>query len=120
MSRTLFTSDTHWYHKNIIKYSGRPFEDVQEMNEKLINRWNTAVRPQDNVYHLGDFSFGNYDQTKNILKRLAGHKHFVKGNHDEVFEKNPDLYDYFDSVQNYKELKINGQHLVLFHFPIAT
>lgn len=41
--KTFFTSDTHFYHSNIIKYCLRPFADAHEMNETLIANWNNVV-----------------------------------------------------------------------------
>ena len=52
-----FTSDTHFDHKNIIKYCNRPFKDIDEMNAELERRWNAVVAPGDRVFHLGDFAF---------------------------------------------------------------
>lgn len=54
MSKLYFTSDHHFGHKNIIKFSERPFQDVHEMDEVLIQKWNEKVQPEDEVYHLGD------------------------------------------------------------------
>ena len=51
-----FTGCTHFSHDNIIRLAGRPFADVNEMNEALVERWNAKVRPTDVVYHLGDFA----------------------------------------------------------------
>ena len=51
-----FTSDTHFNHKAIISYCSRPFESVEEMNDRLIDNWNQVVKPNDTVYHLGDFA----------------------------------------------------------------
>ena len=60
-----FTSDTHFNHENIIKYCSRPYVDKNEMNEDLIKRWNSVVKENDIVFHLGDFMS---IQIKNILK----------------------------------------------------
>jgi calcineurin-like phosphoesterase family protein len=53
-----FTSDTHFWHKNVIAYCSRPYQSLEEMNQDLITRWNARVKPEDTVYHLGDVCFG--------------------------------------------------------------
>lgn len=42
-----WTSDYHFSHANIIKYCGRPFETVEEMNETIIRKHNERVKPED-------------------------------------------------------------------------
>lgn len=80
-----YTSDTHFNHTNIIKYCGRPFSDVNEMNEKIANNWNSLVRPDDVVYHLGDFGlFRGGKQPEDFIHRLNGHIYLVRGNHDHT------------------------------------
>lgn len=79
---TIFVvSDTHFNHKNIIRYSDRPFDSVEEMNEALVDNWNSVVTPQDKAYHLGDVIFG---KDYSILKRLNGKKRLIVGNHDDI------------------------------------
>lgn len=96
----LITSDLHFYHKNIIKYCPKRLEKIQEyakqhnielteentvdtMNKWLIDMWNSQVwRHDDDVYVLGDFSFGNAEETKAILNQLNGRIHLIVGNHD--------------------------------------
>ena len=118
-----FTSDTHWGHKNIIKYSNRPFSSVEEMDETLINNWNAVVKPNDIVWHLGDFAFCDYKSFTQILRRLNGTKNVILGNHDKIITNNWDnLIDskLLSSIQYYKELKADGQMIVLLHYPIAS
>lgn len=75
-----FTSDTHYGHANVIKYCNRPFADVNEMNEALIENYNSLVKPNDLVYHLGDLCFSR--EPDKIINRLNGNIHLVIGNHD--------------------------------------
>lgn len=76
-----FTSDNHFYHTNVIKYCGRPYVTVEEMNEKLVLNWNTIVLPDDTVYVLGDFSMA-FRSVELFSNRLNGKKFLVPGNHD--------------------------------------
>jgi len=77
-----FTSDTHVGHKNIISFCERPFESTEHMNEALVYNWNSTVKPEDTVYHLGDVSFMNKQKTLDICHRLNGNKKLIMGNHD--------------------------------------
>ena len=88
-------SDTHFYHKNIIEYCHRPFKHIGEMNQTLISNWNSVVCPDDEVFHLGDFTMAHFVEGKwesykqayirtcrELLAQLNGHKILVMGNHD--------------------------------------
>lgn len=119
MSDTWFISDTHFGHANIIRYSNRPYKDVTEMNEKMIQEWNKLVKPGDNVYHLGDYAFMKPDPLRALTWRLMGHKHLILGNHDKwIIDNWNDLVrkNTFASIQYYRELKVGGAMLVLFHY----
>ena len=59
MSNTFFTSDTHFCHGREFLYGPRGFTNAEEMNEAIIERWNSVVKPTDLVYHLGDTILNN-------------------------------------------------------------
>lgn len=87
MAKTWFTSDMHFGHENIIKYCNRPFKSLDDMNTKLINNWNERVKPEDIVYHVGDFCFhsgreGGKVKAKVWESKLNGSIYHVYGNHD--------------------------------------
>jgi calcineurin-like phosphoesterase family protein len=77
-----FIGDTHFNHRNVITYDNRPFRDVQHMEEEIVGKWNATVRPDDIVYHLGDFAFGPTELQKELYDKLNGNKILIRGNHD--------------------------------------
>jgi len=77
-----FTADHHFSHKNVIKYCKRPFNSVEEMDAVMIERWNAVVNPDDTVYHLGDFTLGDYEIFMNARKKLKGKIKIIPGGHD--------------------------------------
>jgi calcineurin-like phosphoesterase family protein len=95
-----FTSDWHLFHKNIIKYSNRPFSSVEEMNEELIIRCNSVVSPSDTVIHAGDFSYGDKRKTREILKRLNGNWIFLLGDHDRSWTNHKSLRQIYQRTIN--------------------
>lgn len=82
---TWWTADMHLGHQRIIELSGRPFASVDEMNEVIINRWNSTVAPDDTVWVLGDVAMGAIGDSLAMCGRLAGRKLLVLGNHDRPF-----------------------------------
>lgn len=84
-----WTSDTHFGHARIIDYADRPFASAAEMDEALIDRWNDAVRPADEVWHLGDVALGRLAESLPLVARLHGRKRLIIGNHDRIFAAAP-------------------------------
>src|SRR5512135_1658657 len=114
-----FISDTHFGHANIIRYSNRPYKDVDEMNEMMIQEWNKLVKPGDLVYHNGDFAFLPTDKLEKLLRRLSGSIHLVLGNHDKDIIKNRNQLlkqGKLATIQHYNELNVDGQKIILFHY----
>ncbi len=120
MQNIYFTSDHHFGHKNIIKFSERPFANVDEMDQEMINRWNEKVQENDKVYHLGDVGLCPPSRLSEILNQLNGHIYLIKGNHEKSALA---CRDRFEWVKDYYELRIDdpefhkgSQLLVLFHY----
>jgi calcineurin-like phosphoesterase family protein len=108
-----FTSDTHFHHKAILKYTSRPFQDIEDMNEQLISRWNAKIHKDDTVIHTGDFSFGTVEEALQIFARLNGKIYLAKGNHDssEKLKKIP-----FEAVGDVLQFRYNGKGFFASHF----
>ena len=117
MADIWFTSDTHFGHANIIKYSNRPFANVDDMDEQLIQNWNKRVGKNDLVYHLGDFSFHkDFTKTTEIFNRLNGVKELILGNHDYMPVPNMNWH----SVSHMRALKGFSQKVVLCHYAMRV
>ena len=103
-NKTFFTSDTHFGHAAIIQYCSRPYKSVEEMNQVLIDNWNSKVKKDDIVYHLGDFIFGGSKLWYEIFSKLNGNIVLIMGNHDAR-----NLRKDYDNLLYYRtnQLKIN-------------
>lgn len=115
MTRNIWVvSDTHFGHNNIIKYCDRPFKDSDEMDEVIVDNWNSVVKDQDIIYHLGDVYMGDNDKAANVLRRLNGRKRLVLGNHDNA--KNIHIQSYFQKIMVWRMFTEFG--LLLTHVPV--
>ncbi len=115
-----YISDMHFYHERLIENMDcRPFENVEQMNETMIRRWNEKVRPKDEVVILGDLSMGNVKETNALLERLNGLLYLVVGNHDRRYLDDPSFKkERFVWIKPYAEMKDNKRKVVLSHYPI--
>lgn len=90
MSNIWFISDTHFQHANILRFTDhegnlvRRFASTDEMDEHMVERWNSVVKPGDKVYHLGDVFMGSRETFVPLWKRLNGRKRLILGNHDDA------------------------------------
>ena len=110
-----FISDTHFNHENIIKYCKRPFKSIKEMNETLIKNWNSVVKNDDTIYHLGDLALGNLDDFKEIAQRLNGNKILIRGNHDKWKVKDYESLGF--KVLKNPPIELEEYKLILSHTP---
>jgi len=110
-----FTSDTHFGHGGALGLYRRPFASVAAMNAALVDRWNAAVGPADEVWHLGDFAIRQPEAVvAELLGRLNGKKHLLVGNNDPPGTTGDPRWA---SVQPYAEITLDGVFLVLCHYP---
>lgn len=125
-----FTSDTHWNHGNIIKYQpNRECQDIEEHNEKLVERWNRKVPKSAIVFHLGDFGWykkQDYDKARALIKSLNGQIFWIKGNHDygEFMSAVEDLFVKVDKMMDIRIYDEDAPHktqdIVLCHYPLLV
>lgn len=114
--RVFFTSDTHFYHGNIIRFCNRPFTDVEMMNETIISNWNGTVGQDDVVFHLGDFCLGGSAEWTKMLDRLNGKIYLIMGNHD-LKNMRQGYVSRFESVAMQMCIEVGKQKIYLNHCP---
>ena len=112
-----FIADTHFYHENIIKYCNRPLKNSKQMNEYIVNKWNSVVTKDDIVYHLGDVGLGSTDELKELVGRLNGTKILIRGNHD--YKRGINGWKKVGFSEVYKKKLVLG-NLILTHEPIEV
>ena len=137
--RLWFTSDTHYNHANICSATTkwtdpvtcREFKTLEHMNAHLVGNINECVGQDDILFHLGDWSFGGFEQIQKFREQIVcKNVHIVTGNHDHHIENNREnCQSLFSSVNKYVELNVkwnvgtnlqNEATFVLMHFPIAS
>lgn len=115
------TSDWHFNHNKEFIYKARGFNSIEEMNEAIIIRHNSIVRPDDDVYVLGDLMLGPAAAGIDCIKRLNGKLHIVRGNHDT--DARILLYECLSNIveiQNAIYLKYKKHHFYMGHYPTLT
>lgn len=114
------SSDFHFNHKNILNFTDdagnliRPFDNVEDMNEHMIERHNSKVKQGDIFYCLGDVVMRDMESFKKIWPRLNGRKRLVVGNHDDV--KALSSGGFFQKVFMWR--KMPDFNLVMSHVPL--
>jgi calcineurin-like phosphoesterase family protein len=115
------TSDLHFGHANIMKFcpvTRAGFTDVKHMNEVMIQEWNRDVKPEDEVFILGDFAFLPAKDAVAVLRRLNGTKILVEGNHDRKLLNDPSFCREFQEIHNYLRYVHEGTTVIMMHYPI--
>ena len=117
------TSDLHFGHDREFIFGPRGFKTIQEHDEAIIERWNSIITDEDEVYILGDLMLKDNEHGIECLSRLKGHKYFVTGNHDTTTrmalymdEQGANIAWCGDATR----LKYKGYNFYLSHYPTLT
>ena len=114
-----YISDCHFFHRNVDAFDSRGFETMFQMHEEMMKKWNERIKDEDEVYIIGDFSFGKGVETWEILNKLRGKLILIEGNHDFHYLDDKEFVDtIFDDIVYYAEIKDSGRDVVLSHYPI--
>ena len=111
------TSDLHFCHRNILNFCKRPFNSTEEMDEALVNNWNSVVGKDDYVFDLGDFAFASSSKWKELISRLNGKHYLILGNHDISRYPGDDVMSLFERVEEQMIIKIDNRSIILNHYP---
>ena len=100
-----FTSDLHIGHDKDFIWKERGFSSVEEHDKEILKRWNKIVKPEDEVFILGDLAMGgNEKEWNSIFYCLNGKNiYFIQGNHDT--NRKMDIYE-----DNYKMNYLGAAH----------
>jgi calcineurin-like phosphoesterase family protein len=113
-----FTADFHLGHSNIIRYCEGPFSSTTEMDEEILSRVNESIKPEDELYFLGDFCIGGPKVALAYRQRIRCKRiYFVLGNHDRVIRK---IEGQFAWVKEIAEVNIRQQPIVLCHYAMRV
>lgn len=124
----IFTSaDSHFGHKNILRYCHRPFLSIEEHDNTIIDNINNVVGPNDVLYHLGDFSFRGGSPSQYRSRINCRNIFLIRGNHDP-YQKNgepdPELCSLFSKVCDIHKasfvMKFGRQKVIMCHYAMRT
>ena len=122
----LIFSDLHCFHRNVLDFCKRPFENEKQMNAGLINNFNSKSNPDTIAFSLGDmFWFDSSRECKKILHSMIFKTlYYIPGNHcSEKLLQNIHDWDeriiVCDSIVhlNFLDSKV---YYVLSHYPLLT
>lgn len=109
--KIFFTSDTHFGSAMALNFCKRPYDSTDEMDEELVQAWNSTVPEDGIVFHLGDFCEGK--DPEEYLRRLNGRVILICGNHDSTSESAS-----FSKVAEQMTIYVEGQRIILNHYPL--
>ena len=115
------TSDLHFGHRKPFLYEPRGFGSIEEHDQKIVDNWNAVVRPEDEVFVLGDVMLQDNINGIKRWNELNGNKFLVIGNHDSAVRIKLLSACPRTTILGYASmLKYNKYHFYLSHYPSLT
>lgn len=115
-----YISDLHLGHKNALKFDKRPFLNLEEQDEVVINNINRVVKSEDSLYLLGDVFWYSSGAALHILNRLnCRHVYLVRGNHD-WWVQDPECEKRLTDIYDLKRIQDQDRIVILCHYPLAA
>jgi calcineurin-like phosphoesterase family protein len=87
------TGNQQFGRKGAIKKFKRPFSNVQEMNNSMVDIWNSVVSEDDLVFVLGNFAWDPITADE-IVSQLNGSILLILGEFDEATDSISELHEY--------------------------
>lgn len=117
-----YTSDLHFSYEKIINLCNRPFKDVSEMNNKILENFREKIGKDDFLFILGDVSaYGQ--KPEYLIRKIPGHKILIKGNHDKSLIKRHSFRQCFTDIVSNEIVRdtVDDQEVKIFltHYPMA-
>lgn len=113
------TSDTWFGRPHILQIANRSqFSSIQSMNKQFIKKWNSAVKPGDTIFHLGNFAW-DPSTAKAILDKLNGNIYFMLGNSDDAILEVEHEFDNVAIIED-QIIELPEFNSVLCHYPIEV
>lgn len=115
-----FTADWHLNHKNVLKLSSRPFGDIEQHDEYILNKCNELVDKDDVLIFCGDLAWNqSYNNYKSIFEKInCKNIYFILGNHDSKSALiRCQKEGLITSIIENKIFNIDSDHIFVSHFP---
>lgn len=119
------TADLHFGHERIIKFERTQFKSIEEHDEKIIRCLNSALKPGDTLYVLGDVGFrdplGGLPGLIGKVHRIeCAKKILILGNHDKFSQTEARKMGFDEAIKGpyYYPSKEAPGKIILSHRPV--
>ena len=122
MGKIYITSDLHLGHDKDFLWGSRGFSSSEEHDRTLIEKWNSVITYDDEVYVLGDLMLGDNEEGVRKLNQLNGKIYIIYGNHDSAtrIQMYANIRPTILCLGYAQVIKHSGYSFYLSHYPTLT